>query len=366
MLNLKYKAYNTKKLDRLDKLVNTSAWIWNHALALQITYYRFYKSYIPVGKMQKHFAKLRRRNQAWQRLNSQTVQELLQRQDMAYQRFFKKLAKRPPKFKKASNFSSFVFKQSGYTLNGNVLTINKVGRFKFSKSREYEKVKRVTVKRDTLGDFYFVLTCDIEPRKYERLRNGSIGMDFGLSTYLTLSDGSEVKNPEFLKQDIKKLKLKSKNFSTKKRGSNNRKKALRELNQVHKKIADRRSDFQWKLAHELCKHNELIAIEDLCLSGMKSSWGRKVSDLAYGDFVLKLKQIALKYGTDVVEIDRFYPSTKLCSCGHFHHGLTLADRKWTCTACGSINQRDLNASKNILAEGIRLHRTGNQTSSEAS
>lgn len=366
MLNLKYKAYNTKKLDRLDRMVNTSAWVWNHALVLQLRYYKLYNSYIHVGKMQKHFAKLRKKNRAWQTLNSQTVQELLQRQDMAYQRFFKKIAKRPPKFKKAKNFSSFVFKQSGYTLNGNVLTIRKVGRFKFSKSREYEKVKRITVKRDSLGDFYFVLTCDVEPKPYKRLRHGSIGMDFGVKTFLTLSDGSEIKNPEFFKQNMNKLRQKNRSFSSKVRGSSNRKRALEELNRTYKKVADRRSDFQWKLAHELCKNYHLIAIEDLSLTGMKALWGRKVSDLAFGEFVLKLEQVARKYGTSIVKIDRYFPSSKLCSCGYIHKGLTLADRKWTCPSCELVNKRDLNAANNILAEGIRLYRTRKKTSSEAS
>lgn len=366
MLNLKYKLYKTKREQKLTEMLGISTWIWNHSLSLQRRYYSMYGKYIPKVRLQKHIARLRRRNQKWQILNSQTVQEILDRQDLAYKRFFKGIAKRPPKFKSRRYYSSFTFKQSGYTLNGNVLAINKVGRFKFSKSREYENIKRVTVKRDSVGDFYVILTCDIQPKKYERLRNGSIGLDFGLTTYLTLSDESTVKNPEFLKQDLKILRLKSRKLSTKVKGSNNRKKAVKELNRVHRRISNRRSDFQWKLAHKLCRENKLIAIEDLCLVGMKSLWGRKVSDLAYGEFVLKLQQVAQKYGTEVVKIDRFFPSSKLCECGNVYSGLTLADRKWDCPSCGKNNDRDLNASKNILAEGIRLHRTKQKTSSEAS
>ena len=366
MINLKYKAYRNKNLKELEELLGVASWVWNHTLALQRRYYALYGKYVSKYQMQKHIGKVRRRNKVWKKLNSQTVQMIVHRQDDAYQRFFKKLAKRPPKFKSKRHYSSFSFTQSGYTLNGNVLTIRKVGRFKFSKSREYEKVKRITVKRDSLGDFYFVLTCDVEPKPYKRLRHGSIGMDFGVKTFLTLSDGSEIKNPEFFKQNMNKLRQKNRSFSSKVRGSSNRKRALKELNRTYKKVADRRSDFQWKLAHELCKNYHLIAIEDLCLKGMKALWGRKVSDLAFGEFVLKLEQVARKYGTSIVKIDRYFPSSKLCSCGYIHKGLTLADRKWTCPSCELVNKRDLNAANNILAEGIRLYRTRKETSSGAS
>ena len=110
MYNISYKAYTTKKLKNIHQMIDTSAWIWNHCVALQKRYYKLYKKYINVNKLQKHIAKLRNKNPKWKELNSQSAQEICQRVDEAYKRFFKGLAKRPPKFKKAKNFNSFVLK----------------------------------------------------------------------------------------------------------------------------------------------------------------------------------------------------------------------------------------------------------------
>ena len=152
MITYKYKLYRTDKTKHLDKMLREACFVWNHALALQKRYYRLYHKYIGIGKMKVHFVKRIHRNL----LHSQTTQEVLERLDKSYQRFFKHLAKRPPKFKKAKDFSSFLFKQGGYFLNGNVLTINSIGkRFKFSLSRPYEgKVKTLTIKRSHIGEFY--------------------------------------------------------------------------------------------------------------------------------------------------------------------------------------------------------------------
>ena len=121
MISYKYNIYNSRKTKYLDKMLRECCFVWNHALALQRRYYKLFGKYISVGKMKKHFAKRIKRNL----LHSQTVQEILERLDESYNRFFKKLAKRPPKFKSPEKFNSFVFKQGGFTLNGNCLTINK-------------------------------------------------------------------------------------------------------------------------------------------------------------------------------------------------------------------------------------------------
>src|SRR5690606_2661653 len=156
MYNISFKAYNNKKLKQIHKKIDTSAWIWNHCIALQKRYYLLYGGYINVNRHQKHIAKLRNKNPRWKELNSQSVQEICQRVDEAYKRLFKKIAKRPPKFKKAKNFNSFVLKQIGWKISENVLTIGKI-RYKFIKSRHYENIKRITVKRNKLGEIFFVL-----------------------------------------------------------------------------------------------------------------------------------------------------------------------------------------------------------------
>ena len=360
MYNISFKAYNNKKLKQIHRNINTSAWIWNHIISLQKRHYKLYGKFINVNKLQKHIAKLRNKNLRWKELNSQSVQEICQRSDNAYKRFFKKLAKRPPKFKKAKAFNSFVLKQSGWKIKENVLTIGKVN-YKFSKSREYENIKRIIVKRNKLGEIFFILCCDFKPIKFERVGDSAIGMDFGMKSYLTLSNGQEIKSPEFLKQNLKLIQSLNKAFSKKRKCSNNRKKALNKLQKVHNDVFNKRTDFEWKLAHELCKHNSFIAIEDLNLEAMKKLWGRKISDLSFSSFVNKLGQVALKYNTVLQKVDRYYASSKTCSCGVKNKELKLSEREWACSSCGTVHQRDLLASNNILSEGIRLYCTKHKT-----
>ena len=158
MIAYKYKLYRTDKTKHLDKMLCEAAFVWNHALALQKRYYQIYHKYIGIGKMKSHFVKHIGRCL----LHSQTVQEILERLDNAYMRFFKHLAVRPPKFKKAKHFSSFLFKQGGFKLDGNKIRINKISKtYKFSLSREYQgKVKTVKFKRSPLGEYYIIVTTD--------------------------------------------------------------------------------------------------------------------------------------------------------------------------------------------------------------
>lgn len=152
-----------------------------------------------------------------------------------------------------------------------------------------------------------------------------------------------------IKTRLEKLNRK---FSNAKKGSNNRKRRLFELQQAYRKINDFRSDFQWKLAHELCKRYDYIFIEDLNIEGMKRLWGKKVSDLSHSSFINKLTYIASKYGVIVHKIDKWYPSSKTCECGFVNKNLSLRDRTWCCPKCESINDRDVLAARNILRKGI--------------
>ena len=313
--------------------------------------------------MQKHYAKRIKRTL----LHSQTTQEIIERLDTAYQRFFKKLAKRPPKFRRAIDFCSIVYKQGGFSLNGNVLTVNTIKkRFKFSYSRPYEgRVKRIAIKRSRLGEYYLIITTDKEPKVYGKTHDGaSVGIDFGLKTYMTLSDGTTVRNPQFLKSDLDNVRRKSRSLSKCKKGSNNRQRRCKDVCREFENITHKREDFQWKLAHELCRKYDYIFIEDLSLLGMTRMWGRKMSDLAHAEFVGKLERVARKYSVTVHKIDRFYPSSKTCECGYVNRELKLSDREWVCPECGKVNDRDLNAAENILRRGISELWSGSKTVSD--
>ena len=332
--------------------------VWNHALALQKRHYKMYGRFISLSDMKRHFSKRIKRNL----LHAHTVQEILERLDVSYKRFFKRLSKRPPKFKRKEEFCSFVFRQGGFTLNGNTIRINRINKiFKFSLSRKYDgNIKQVRFKRLRNNRYHLFIVTDKKPDAIGKSRRGaSVGIDFGMKQYLTLSDGKRYDNPLFFKEYINDIRLANRRLSRARKGSNNRKRRLFELNQIYYRIKNRRDDFQWKLAHELCQCYGTIFIEDLNIDAMRRIWGRKISDLSHSSFINKLIYVASKYGVIVHKIDRFYPSSKTCECGYVHKDLNLKDRIWECPDCHRINDRDLLAANNILRRGIyELEREG--------
>lgn len=352
ILNYKYRLYVNKHTDELSQLVTTSNCVWNHIVALYRRFYKLYKTNPSCSAMQKHIAKLARNNRYWKLMGSQSLQELCQRVDQTYKMFFKKIGRGRPNFHKTQGNGSFMFKGTvGYSLNGNEITINKLKHtYRFKLTRQYGIVKNVHIKRDNLGYLWLIITTEVQPKTYKRLGNASIGMDFGLKSFLTLSDGRVIDSPETHKKALRELKRLNRNLSKKVKGSNGRKKAIKRLAKLHERISNQRKEFQWKLAHELCRSCSSISIEDLNLKGMQKRWGRKVSDLGYGEFINKLQHVSIKYGTSVIKIDRFAPSSQICHCcGYKNIGVKdLSLREWTCPQCGSKHDRDVNAAINIL------------------
>lgn len=350
MQTYKFKLYKTKKTKHIDNMLREAAFTWNYALAMQKRYYSLYGKYINKFQLKKWFDKRIKRRY----LGSQVRQEIILRLDKSYARFFKKTAKRPPKFKKSSDFISIVYSQYGYKVQDNRLILNKRFCFKFSKSRDiHGNIKQVIVKRSKTNEYYVTIATDFKPTQYRKTHNGaSVGIDFGLKTYLTMSDGSKYSNPLFFKHYLSEINKKSKKLSLSKKGSNNRLKKKTQLSKLHEKVYNKRIDFQFKLAHELCRKYDYIFIEDLSMIGMSKRWGRKVHDLAHASFVEKLKYIASKYGVVVHTIDKWYASSKTCECGYVYKSLKLNERSWVCPKCGNVNDRDLNAAKNILRKGI--------------
>ena len=351
MLNFRYRIKD-KDTEHLAERIVTSNCIWNYALMLQRKSYEWYGKYIHSTKLQSYIAKKRKKNPYWQKLNSQSVQEILQRLDASYQRFFNKKQKYPPQFKRLYADGSFCFKQCGYKINNDELIVNGTGSFKFIKHRAYplDKVKQVRIKQYN-NRFYVIICCDCEPKKLTRACNGTVGIDFGLKTFITLYDGDvdSIVSPRFLFKNAKKLRRLSKIVSRRKKGSNRRRKAVQALANFHARVTYKRDDWQWHLAHDLCKKYAVIKIEDLELRGWQRLWGRKTSDLALGKFIEKLIFVASKYGTEVIKVDRWYASSNICSsCDHkLEKKLGLLDREWQCPMCGVAHNRDENAAKNI-------------------
>jgi len=307
-------------------------------------------------QLQAHIAKLRKRKEFWQLVGSQAVQDICQRIEKAYQLFFKHQKKgvRPPNFKKVKKYKSFTLKQAGYKfLGGNRVKIGSRV-YQYWNSRAIEgTVKTLTIKGTPLGELFMVVVVDsVEQPEIQVEMSRIAGFDFGLKTFLTVSDGSQIESPQFFKQSLTAIHKASRQHSRKVKGSVNRERARQSLVRKHEDVANRRSDWFWKLAHDLTDRFDVLCFETLNLKGMQRLWGRKISDLALREFLQILDWVAQKKGKLTVYIDRWYLSSKTCfECGYVLKELDLSVREWRCPSCQSINGRDENAAKNIQTVG---------------
>jgi len=363
MKTLKFKLYQHKRNRFLKRSINAAGVIYNHCIALHKRYYRMWGKHLNCAQLQAHIAKLRKRKEFWQLVGSQAVQDICQRIEKAYQLFYKhhKKGVRPPHFKKVRKYKSFTLKQAGYKfLGGNRIEVGQKV-YQYWNSREIEgTVKTLTIKHTPLGELFMVVVVDsvIEPEiKVET--SHIAGFDFGLKTFLTVSDGSKIESPQFLKQSLTAIKKASRQHSLKVKGSANRERARKNLVRRHEDVVNRRSDWFWKLAHALTDRFDVLCFETLNLKGMQRLWGRKISDLAFGEFLKILEWVAQKKDKQVIFIDRWYPSSKTCSnCGHVLTELDLSIAQWRCPSCQSVNGRDENAAKNICAVGASTAKLG--------
>ena len=331
-----------------------------------------YKDELPYANyhtMSAHLTELKRTTHPhWKSLPSQAIQQELRRIDTAYQRFFNKLGGRP-KIKKRHKFKSITFpSHAGWSLKNNRITLTfrkwDQGKWRFDrvaytfhKHRQWHgSINRITIKRDNCGDYWLYIITDYTDMKRLPTTGESVGADFGMKdAYLTLSTGEKKQHPQPLKQSLKKLRSLNKDLSRKIKGSNGWWRCVRAIAHLYRKITNQRKDFHWKLADELCKRFDTISIETLNLAGMKRLWGRKVSDLAFGQFVEILKYKCMKHKRLLKQVGQWTATTKPCSdCGFQNENLSLSDRQWTCPACGSHHDRDINAAINILRAGIAV------------
>ncbi|AJF08263.1 RNA-guided endonuclease InsQ/TnpB family protein [Geoalkalibacter subterraneus] len=356
-----FKLYKNKRNRHLHDQIDLASQIYNHCIALHKRYYRRSGKHISLYTMQKHIAKLKKlqKYQSWRVLDAQAIQNISERIEHGYQLFFRNLKAEsrrrvaPPSFRKRIKYKSITLKQTGYKLlYDNRIRIGK-RTFRYFKSQEIEgRIKTLTIKRDALGDIYLYFSCELPDVQPTRIMTGKIaGFDFGLKTFLVASDGKQIEMPLFYRQGQRKLAQAQRRVSSKKRGSNNRKKAVRQLARVHKKIANQRKDWHFKKAKELSDEYDFLFFEDLNLVGMKALWGRKVSDLGFWSFMQILGHMTAKAGSRIGTVGRYFPSTKLCSsCGFLNDKLDLRVRSWACD-CGVSHDRDRNAAINILLEG---------------
>ncbi len=363
----KYEFYHQSNMIQIGNLLDDLHGVHVHLLLLQRRYYRIYKRYASFARVCRHITKLKQRTKPhWHQLPSQVIQQVAKRIHLGYEKFFDYLEEKKkglsprkvgkPQIKPKHKYNSLTFTQAGYEVKDNRIHIKYLKKwFTFWKRRDWTgTIKTVSIKRDNVGDYYLYLTCeDCQPSEKLPLTGHEAGADFGSKTFLTLSDGTKIASPEFYKHSLKAIRSANKALSRKQYLSHGWFRAKRHLARVHKAIANRRRDWFFKLALRLVRKYDRIAIETLNLEGMKRLWGRKISDIAFGEFSLILEWTCAKYGKTLLKAGRWTATTKPCSdCGYHNTDLRLSDRQWTCPNCGSHHDRDVNAAINILRVGV--------------
>ncbi|MFL1376709.1 RNA-guided endonuclease InsQ/TnpB family protein [Nocardiopsis protaetiae] len=220
----------------------------------------------------------------------------------------------------------------------------------------------VTVSRDAAGRWFVSILCE-DTVEASPAPNDAVGIDAGITSLVTLSTGEKITNPRHERADRARLAKAQRVLSRKQEGSANRAKARRRVARVHARIADRRKDSLHKLTTRLVRENQVVVIEDLTVRTMvkNRSLARAISDAAWSELRAMLEYKTAWYGRELVVVDRFFPSTRVCSapgCGYVHGKLPLDVREWTCPRCGTVHDRDVNAANNIRAAGLAASACG--------
>jgi IS605 OrfB family transposase len=241
-----------------------------------------------------------------------------------------------------------------YQLQKHLTKLKKIKRFSYLNEIGSQAVQDITQRIDRAYKLFFdnlkrkVRTAPPSFKKIKKYKSFTLKQ-----TGYKLCDNATML---FFKQNINLVAKANKTLSKKKKGSNNRQRAKLALARLHKKINNQRKEFHWKTAQRIVGEYSLICIEDLNVKAIQRRFGKKISDLGFAEFVNKLKYIAERTGSKVIEINRFYPSSQLCSaCGcRNKETKNLNIREWICPSCGVVHQRDKNAAINILREGLRI------------
>ncbi len=292
-------------------------------------------------------------------VSSVPLQQSLRHLDRAFSNFFERRGNYP-QFKKKRQQQAASYVDTAFKWDGSTLRLAKIAEpLAIVWSRPLPKGCRpstVTVTKDS-ADRYFVsllVEQDIAPLKPAEQ---SIGADLGLKEFVILSTGETVGNPKFFHKDEKKLTRAQRRLARKHKGSKNRAKARRTVARIHARIADRRRDFLHKLSTRLIRENQTMCVETLAVKNMvkNHTLAKAIADVGWSEFVSQLDYKARWYGRSLVKIDRWYPSSKRCfECGHILDSLPLDTRQWTCSACGVVHDRDINAARNIHAVGLTV------------
>jgi putative transposase len=370
---------NNKQVGLLIKHCGVARFTWNWALARRIELYKTHKGkerFTSAITQQKELNALKKTEFPWMyEVSKCAPQSALQNLDRAFINFWRehKNGKNAgyPKFKKKGIHDSFKLTGSIYLL-GKSVALPRLGkiRTKETTSKFKGRILSAAVSREV--DRWFCSLCvEMERIEHQPIIGDIVGIDLGINSLAVISNGLEhthIESPKPLKKRLKKLQRLSRQQSRKQLKSNNRKKANIALARCHRQIRNIRKDFLNKLTTSLTKTKSVICIEDLAVSNMVRNrhLARSIADVGWGDFRRMLEYKTAWYGSRLIKIPRFEPTSKMCHiCGEINNNLKLSDRKWICLKCGTLHDRDENASDNVRNYGLKILSTESSSGSNA-
>ncbi|MGC4808766.1 RNA-guided endonuclease InsQ/TnpB family protein [Micromonospora sp. DT233] len=365
-LRYQYRLYpDSGQREALARAFGCARVVFNDGLRLRQQAREAGEKYLSDGELSRRLITEAKQTpqRAWLgEVSAVVLQQALTDLNTAYRNFFNSLSGKrkgrkmaPPRFRsRKDNRQAIRFtKNSRFTvLDNGRLRLPKVGDVPVRWSRSLPSdPSSVTVIKDAAGRYFasFVLQTTDEPLPPV---DSEVGIDLGLTHFAVLSDGTKVTAPTFLRRAARKLRRLQQDLSRKQRGSNNRKKAVVKVARAHARVADTRRDWQHKLSTTIIRDNQAVYVEDLCVTGLgRTRLAKSVHDAGWTSFTAMLEYKAARYGRTFARVDRFFPSTRMCSdCGRVNDKMTLDVRSWSCP-CGSHHDRDVNAAKNIRAAG---------------
>jgi putative transposase len=273
-----------------------------------------------------------------------------------------------PKFKKKSDKQSYrdgMMKKNIFELldvESRKITVPKIGKITYRCGYDFSKYKitkvcNITLKKSRTNKYYCSICCECEEPEKLKTNNFKIGFDLGLKDFLIDSDGIVIDNPKYFRKSQEKLAREQRKLSHCIKGSNNYKKQKLKVALVHEKVRNQRKDFQHKISRQLINENQVIVSEDLKPSNMikNRKLAKSIADASFSSFCNMIDYKAKWYGRTYIKVGSFYPSSKICHCcGHRMSKMGLDVREWICPECGAFHDRDVNAAKNIMNEGLSI------------